>query len=271
MTKRGLGILSWKGYDSLQLVMQGLHDNRILDHFDEHFVFFPEIDDEARLIAEKFQFQYSGSERNLGIFGGFRAMAQAMRSDTVLLLENDLHALTSPEDSERQLHISFDLIEQQTAQVVCLRHTRVPGDFDAVRRKFQRYFPPADSPMLDRLKGRVRQAIRPRKWKRLIGHAPLVLDRPEDHFAEITRDAETGFWMMPTAHRNWTNLAVMVDRRFYVEELMEQVARTNSRRRVNGFKNIEIELNSAWWRNQPWTVAIAPGIFSHHRTGSRGY
>ncbi len=271
MAKRGLGVLSWKGYESLRTTLTRLCESGVADLFDERFVFFPEIDDEGRRLAAEFDFDCDGSAQNLGIFGGFRALAKSMKSDTVLLLENDLQMFEAPAEAERQLGVAFGMIEANSVQVVCLRHRREPGDFGEAYRKFRRYFPEPDAPIVDRVQGRLLQTIRPSKGRRLIGHAPYVLENPEEKFEEIKKDPKTGFWIMSTAHKNWSNLAILVDRRFYTDVLMAYVEQARSKRRVNGFKNIEIELNSNWWRKQPWKVAVAPGLFTHHRTGYRGY
>lgn len=271
MKTRGVGVLSWKGYDALRPTLTRLNESGVSDLFDERFIFFPEIDDEAREIAKAHMFDCTGSPENLGIFGGFQALAKAMSSDTILLLENDLQMIEPLEEAERQLHAAFDLIENEAVQVVCLRHSKEPGDFSGAYEKYRRYFPAPNAGITARIQSQLLQAFRPGKGRRLIGHAPYVEDNPEDRFHEITRDDDTGFWIMSAAHKNWTNQSIVIDRKFYTDVLMDYVERADTTRRVNGFKNIEIELNSPWWREKPWKVAIAPGLFTHHRKGDRGY
>lgn len=271
MAKRGLGILSWKGYETLDITLSLLNQSGTADLFDEKFIFFPEIDDTARALAAKHGFDCGGSEQNLGIYGGFKALAQSLSSDTVLLLENDLRMIEQPAEAATQLATSFRLIESEAVQVVCLRNCRDPGHYDETITKFRRFYPAPDAPSFDRFRGFMLQTFRPGKGAKLLGYAPYVMDRPEDHFDQLKRDPETGFWIMTPAQRTWTNQAVMINRRFFLDVLMERVENAATRRRVNGFKNIEIELNDGWWRRQPWKIAVAPGLFSHQRAGSRGY
>ena len=35
--------------------------------------------------------------------------------------------------------------------------------------------------------------------------------------------------------------------------------------------NIEIEMNSSWWRKQDFELIVAPGLFTHNRLSYRGY
>ena len=44
-----------------------------------------------------------------------------------------------------------------------------------------------------------------------------------------------------------------------------------SKNYINGFKNIEIELNSLWWREKEFKIIMAPGLFKHNRLSYRGY
>lgn len=268
---RGLGILSWKGYDSLRPMLARLIDSGVTDHFDEKFIFFPEIDDEARVIAAEHGFTCDGSPANLGIFGGFQALGRGMSSDTILLLENDLRMIEPPAEAARQLQAAFDMVEADEAKVVFMRHTKQPGDDFATVDKYKRFFPPQDAGIPARVQGALLRLFRKDKRARLIGTAPYISDTPETLFPEITRDASSGFWLMSPYNKAWTNQSFVTRRDFFLETLMDYVERAETTRRVNGFKNIEIELNSKWWRRQPWKIAIAPGLFTHQREGDRGY
>ena len=70
---------------------------------------------------------------------------------------------------------------------------------------------------------------------------------------------------------NWSNLAIMVDRNFFLNVIIKEAEITDSNKRINGFKNIEIELNKKWWRNQNWNLIITNGLFKHLRVDNRGY
>lgn len=267
----GLGILSWKGYVSLRHMLESLSVPGFLDLFDETLIFFPEIDDEARRLADEFGLTHTGSPQNLGIYGGFRALAQALTSDIVLLLENDLHLIEPVETARREIATAAALLAGKQAHVVHVRSRRDPGEPFSGLEKYRRYHPAQGASIGEAAIAAMRRVLRPDKARRLSGHAPYAEEHPETRFSSISHDVQTGFLTMPTAIRGWTNQPFMIDRRFYRDTILARVEAVDSKRRVNGFKNIEIELNDGWWRSQDWTIAVAPGLFRHQRFEDRGY
>ena len=83
----GLGILSWKGGDNLKTSLASYASENLLSLFDETVVFLPEQGDYETEIAHNFHLKTVGSPTNLGILGGFKALAQSMTADYVLLLK----------------------------------------------------------------------------------------------------------------------------------------------------------------------------------------
>ena len=70
---------------------------------------------------------------------------------------------------------------------------------------------------------------------------------------------------------NWANLAILVDRDVYLETIIKKAEQTKLKKQINGFKNIEIELNNPWWRKNEFKILVAPGLFKHNRLSYRGY
>lgn len=271
MTTLSLGILSWKGYASLRRMLESLSVEGFSELFDERLIFFPEIDDEAGKIASDFGFVCRGSEKNLGIFGGFRALAESLTGDHVLLLENDLHLIEPVAEVKRQLSAGRHYLETGNAKVVLMRHRRQAGqDFDGIR-KFRQFFPDENAGLPARIQAALLRTLRSDKAERLIGNAPYALEKPETRFPQLQKDAETGFLLTGPRHRAWTNQSILIERRFFIETILDRVENARTTRRVNGFKNIEIEMNDTWWRSKDWKIAIAPGLFTHQREGHRGY
>ena len=62
-----------------------------------------------------------------------------------------------------------------------------------------------------------------------------------------------------------------MDRDKFLNIIIKKAESVKSSKSINGFKNIEIELNSIWWRKQNFEIIIAPGLFTHHRLSDRGY
>ena len=80
-----------------------------------------------------------------------------------------------------------------------------------------------------------------------------------------------GFYLVSSSILTWANLAILVDRDVYLETIIKKAEQIKSKKQINGFKNIEIELNNSWWRNNEFKILIAPGLFKHNRLSNRGY
>lgn len=194
-----------------------------------------------------------------------------MTTDIVLLLENDLHLIEPAQEAERQIDSAVAMLNEGGADVVHFRSRRNPGEPFSGLMKYRKYHPPKNASTLEKTGAAIRRVLRPIKARRVSGIAAYAEPAPEDRFHTISRDPQTGFLTMPTSIRNWTNQPFMIDRRFYLDTILARVEAVQSTRRVNGFKNIEIELNGSWWRRQDWTIAVAPGLFRHERFEDRGY
>ena len=57
----------------------------------------------------------------------------------------------------------------------------------------------------------------------------------------------------------------------YLEIIIKKAESIKSSRGPTGFKNVEVELNSSWWRKNEFKILITPGLFKHNRLSNRGY
>ena len=55
------------------------------------------------------------------------------------------------------------------------------------------------------------------------------------------------------------------------EIIIKKAESIKSSRGPTGFKNVEVELNSSWWRKNEFNIIVAPGLFTHKRLSDRGY
>ena len=113
--------------------------------------------------------------------------------------------------------------------------------------------------------------LRPYKAEKLIGTATYFLDNPEIRHPHKIEKLHEGFFLLPSSIMNWANLAILVDRDKYLNTIIERAEKTKVKKHINGFKNIEIELNSFWWRKQNFKILVTPGLFTHKRLSHRGY
>lgn len=268
----GLCVLSWKGYDTLKNSLQSYADQDFLSLFEETCVFLPEAGEKGRAIAQQFGMKQSETAENLGILGGFEAMGHSMSTPYILLLENDLPLIETREVAERQIGDALEYLKIGKAQVVRFRH-RIKWGYDfAAPDKFIRYFGEPNNPTSKHISAFVRRMLRPAKAYRLSGNAIYVYKDAHKRFPkEISYDPKTDFYLVSSSILPWTNQSIMIDRQFFLDHIIRYAKGATTTRRVNGFRNLEIEMNSPYWRKSGWKVCVSPGIFTHDRQGNRGY
>ena len=265
----GLGILSWRSYDTLVRVLDSLVN--FSENFGERLIYFNELDDECRRICSDYGYACSGTVENLGIYGGFRGLSESMNSRYVLLLENDWHLVESDSVGLDQLRSSYNLLSSGRADIVSLRHIRVGVDMMKSYTNYLRYYP-IDSSFTSFISSSLRHILRPSKARFNIGGCVYVLDSPHLVHSEVILDDSTGFYLLPCFVRGWSNHPFMLERDFFISEILSRVESAPTTKRVNGHKNMENELDRVWWSSRPWTIGISsPGLFHHHRVGYRGY
>lgn len=265
----GLGMLSWRAPETVNHSLASYAEGDILSCFDHCRIFFQEITDADRAVAARYGFDVAGNSLNQGIYGGVKALLECMSDEYVLFVENDCVLIESKAAVETQLPAAVKDMEAGRADVFRLRHLRKPGeDFPAVE-KYLRYHPAsARSWIMDERRpamAALRRLLRPGKAKRLKGIAAYVEPEPERSFPDVFCRTPENNLIVSSRHINWTNQAVLFKRRWMLDDILPWVAAHPSSRTVNGFPDIEKELNSRWWRRQNFHIGLAPGLFTHQR------
>jgi hypothetical protein len=271
MSSFGLGILSWNAPETLAVTLQSHHDGGLPELFDERLVLLQESDPESRAVVDRFGYKACNLEDNVGILDGFEALAAAMKSDIALITENDFPLVESAETTLAQIARARELIETEEADIVLLRSRDKPGSPFDIGDKYPRYFPSDMASLVVRALAQGRRLLRPGKARRLRARATCIThDAP--HIASFsTTDLGGGFHSTSSRYLPWTNNPFMLKRSFFLDTLLAFAKASPTRRRVNGFKNLEIELNCDWWRDSSFRIVHAPGLFTHGRVGDRGY
>ena len=259
-----IGILSWKGYDSLENSLNSYKKNGLSNMTDHKFVCLPEYTEEGIKIAEKYNYKPILIKENLGILGGFKKLAKEMPKGPILLLENDLELIENKKETYLQLKKSISFLNEQKVIQVRLRSKLNPGEPFEGLRKYKQYW---SNTLISRLK----RFLRPLKAHKLIGTSTYCLDHPERFHSDLVERISEGFYLVPSSVLTWANLAILVDRDIYLKTIIKKAEKTQSKKYINGFKNIEIELNNSWWRNSEFKIIVAPGLFKHNRLSHRGY
>ena len=259
-----IGILSWNGYDSLLNSLKSYEKNGLSKLTNRKYICLPEYKREGIEIAKSFCYEPILIKENLGILGGFKFLAEKMPSGPILLLENDLPLVENQSETYNQIFKSIDFLSQKKVIQVRLRSRINPGEpFEGIKK----YNDLWSKNLLSSFK----RKLRPIKAKKLIGTSIYALENPNLRHPKYVTKLSNGFYSVQSNVLNWANLAILVDKKNFLNIIIKRAELVRSTKNINGFKNIEIELNSLWWRQQKFEIVLAPGIFTHYRLSDRGY
>ena len=251
----GIGMLCYGRYDTFREALRTYQAAGLFDLADEVLIAFNGLDEAAEDLAGEFGLPHIGSKDNLGILGGFKMLAEGMTSDIVLLLENDLPLIESAKEARRQIELARMALAENDVEVFRFRHRLHPGYRDQAAPKFLRYYRP-------NLLSQIRRLVRPGKARKMIGNSIYAYAEPHKIFKAV--EQRPGGWFRISArHMNWSNQSIMIRRKFFLDEILAYAAANPSKRTVNGFPDIEKELNSSHWRNSGWHVGADLGLFTH--------
>ena len=135
-----IGILSWKGYDSLKNSLISYEKNGLSKLTNNKFICLPEYNEEGIKIAKKFNYEPILIDTNIGILGGFRELAKQMPKGPILLLENDLELIENTKSTSNQIKKSIDLLSKHNAIQVRLRSRFDPGEPFVAILKYKQYW-----------------------------------------------------------------------------------------------------------------------------------
>ena len=259
-----IGILSWQGYDSLVNSLISYQKNGLSLLTNEKFICLPEYTEEGLKIAAQFNYKPILIKKNKGILHGFKTLAEVMPSGPLLLLENDLPLIENKQTTYDQLKASIELLSMPNVIQVRLRNRNDPGEPFVALEKYKSYW---SNTFISRMK----RFLRPSKAEKLIGTSTYVISNPDKRHPDKVYAIANGFYQVPSSVLNWANLGILVDRKKYLDIIIKKAEETNTKKKINGFKNIEIELNNSWWRKQKFDIVVAPGLFTHNRLSYRGY
>ena len=204
-----IGILSWKGYSSLENSLLSYKINGLNDFVSEKHICLPEYNEEGVQLSKKFGYKPILFKKNLGILKGFKELAKTMPDGPLLLLENDLPLIDSKKETFQQLARSIELLYSKNVAQVRLRSRKNPGvPFHAIE-KYKRYWDETNS-------SKIRKFIRPFKAKKLIGTSVYVSDQAHSRHPNYIYDLLDGFFSVSSQVMNWSNLAILVDKNFFL-------------------------------------------------------
>ena len=254
----GLGMLCWREFETFEAALETYFERGFFDFFEEVKIYFNSLDDKAAAFADRMGIAYSGTPENTGIIGGLKGAASSLTTDYVVLLENDLPLIETRDVVQAQLSLALETLKAGDVDVFRLRSRKYPGQKFPLTEKYQRYFGSGLMPALRRM-------IRRGKAERLIGGACYAHEAPHEHHSEIEA-METGrWWRVAAPYLPWTNQSIMIDRRFFLETIVDYAEKHPTTRGAGGMPNIEIEWNNSDWRKSGFRSGVSRGILTHER------
>ncbi|MEE9273122.1 MAG: hypothetical protein V3U57_07650 [Robiginitomaculum sp.] len=266
-TTIGLGILSWRGYRSLDNALQSYNSEQFFSLFDDTMIFLPDPDVSVKAVARKYPTRVETSSQNLGILNGMEEIAKRLQTEYIFFTENDCPLVEPQHEALRQINKALELLLRNKACMARMRHTRDFGELFDTLDKYYRYHPKPDT-----LTAKTRRLMRPEKARRIIGTSIYGEDAPAAKFPNYISKPDDGFYLVDTTVMPWTNQSIIINRRFFLQTIIPYCKSVPFKRGANGFRNLEIELNrSKFWTNSGWKIACGLGLLTHERHEDRGY
>ncbi len=241
------GVLSFGALRTTSRALSAHRESGLIDCVGEFFVHFNAITSDDKGVAEEAGVRYTGTAENLGIYGGFRAIAERAKNPYVLILENDVVPLPGARVRQCLDACVSDMMEHDIKSF-CLRSRHEPGEgvpYAKYIKTFGLLEPIARS--LD-----PKRAAPFSQLRMFLEHGSIDKFRAASLFCE--RDPETvqkhavrklpsGNYLTDSRYRNWSNQAVLVERQYFFDVVCRRVDEHPDPRLVNGHQDIERALN----------------------------
>lgn len=261
--KLSIGILSWRAHELglapfLASNLQAYHEKGLFGYSGENKIFFNEISEKDKKLAVENNVDCCGSPQNLGIFGGFKSLAENLNGEVLLLLENDLPLIADTKEIATEIETAYQAVLNNDVQVFRLRSRQNPGEKFDTLQKYYRYHDGSFSAFL-------RKMIRWEKAVRLTGTAIYAEENPHLKFPKRIQQVDkppAPYFRIQAACLPWTNQSIIVRKDFFLNEIISH-AEKNPMRNAQGLSDIEKEWNCSKWRNSNWHIGAMNGLFSH--------
>lgn len=274
----GLAILAYKAPGTTRASIENHLAHGLYALFDQVTVCFQACSEEDLAMAKTCGVQAVGRPENLGIQGGFRWAWETLKTDYVLILENDIPVCVSPESMEAQLREAMAHLEAGEVDLVRLRNRYNPGAQNRFASVYSRFWPVqepdprwADAEKLDGApawRKFLRRLLRPWKAQRWAGRSPYIEHYPERLFPRWIKRIGPDFFCVDSWVLPWTNQSTLISHEL-MGQLLDFAEAHPSSHTVNAEGNklqtLEPPLNRWWWRNRHFRIGLPEGAFTHDR------
>ncbi len=273
----GLGILSWKAHDTLRKSLES-YSQEFLKSFDQTLIYFSDISDEDRKIAAEFGWEFAGGP-NEGIAGGMKRLSENLKTDYILLLQNDNPICEGDGFSINYIKKAVELMENGDANLARMRHRWKVGEGFADVTKYLKYYGVQNksnnfiveehgSRSLDYSDGfgkKIKRMLKPNNAKRFKGRSVFIEENPENIHPDVI-ERKDDFLIIDSSAIDFTDQCLLISRDMWLNVFVPFVENNPaSTRSSNGFQAPELCINGPWWRNSGFKILQGQGVFTHVR------
>ncbi len=278
----GLGLLSWKAHKTLTKTLDSYAKNKFNSLFDESLIYFSDISKEDKIIAKKYGFKAVGG-KNKGIAVGTENLAKSLKTDYILVVQNDNPIVENLTFAKKHLKNAIKLLEEKKADLVRIRHRWKVGEGFADVRKYLRFYPANQvdknfifsehgvkkTDLQDSFRKKTRRFFRLFKSHQVKGRSIFIEKNPHKLFPDVIKK-QGDFFIVDSSVINFSDQCFLTSKDFFLNVLMRFVnenptRNSRNRRTNNGFTAPETSLNSRWWRSQHFKIAQGQGLLTHNR------
>lgn len=240
-----VGILSWKSNETLRNTLDSYVKNGLFDIVNDVTIFFQEVSEEDRKIANDYNIPFIGVEQNIGIGAALVKLAELARTDNILLLEHDWELIENKETTFDRLRSGINLLKSEYS-AVRYRHRKNPGYPLYTQQAYQGKELNNYQPIIELDSPHLMDCIH---W----------MEDPQLQFPD--KISKTGSYFTSTSRwSNFTNNPCLYEKSFYLQT-------------VYPFKDKGQHLEndiSYWWARQDFKVAWGEGLFTHNDIQKHG-
>ncbi len=129
MNEITIGYLSWKRHDILEQTLKSHKENGLFDIIppENRIIFFQEISQQDRNIADKYNLNILGNKENIGILNAFIELVQNCKTKYFIFSENDWLLIENKDLCRNVFNDCIQLLNDNEKNIIKLRHINNPG------------------------------------------------------------------------------------------------------------------------------------------------
>lgn len=274
----GIAVLAYKARETTRQTVENHLRNGLYELFDEAVVCWQAAGRAEEALMARLGVRCVTRPENLGIQAGFRWIWETLRTDYLIVLENDFPVCVPPESMRGQFREAMARLEAGEVDLVRFRNRYNPGPQNRFAQMYSRFWPIrerdprwADTEELDASPAWVkalRRTLRPGKALRWAGRSPYIERWPERLFPRFIRRIGPDFFAVDSWVLPWTNQATLISHELMGRLLDFADAHPSSVfvcAEGNRMQTLEPPLNRRWWRRQHFWIGVPEGVFTHSR------